>query len=122
MIPAARYCHRQRATTMLYMLGIVAVLTILMFGLSDQTLRHTRGMAACMHLARAEWLLRSAPPLAAARDQSGGAEWPSVFSGAAGKLVLISGGGETTATVRATASVPPAAPRLVLTRTFPLQP
>jgi len=48
----------QRATTMLYITGILAVMGILSFGLVTQTVRNTHQLAIAYDRSRAVWLAR----------------------------------------------------------------
>ena len=118
MIRSPAFMHRPKGTTLLYIAGIIAVMAILAFGVSTQSLAHKQVIANHLYRARTAWLLRSAPIVAVESLPSLGKSEKSLVS-SVGKLTCVR---ETTASAqfRATAWAPAVNPRIELSHYFTL--
>ncbi|GIX44166.1 MAG: hypothetical protein D6691_03635 [Candidatus Hydrogenedentota bacterium] len=113
----------QRGTTMLYLVGALAVLTILMFGLAESHVRSVRRVATAVERAQAEWLARGVVCEVLAHASDGATTQSSRFefeSGVVEVSPLNVGAEATTPSLVVTAHVPSARPRVSVKRIVPV--
>ncbi|AXA35872.1 MAG: hypothetical protein N2644_05845 [Candidatus Sumerlaea chitinivorans] len=113
----------QRGTTMLYLVGALAVLTILMFGLAESHVRSVKRVAAAVERAQAEWLARGAVCAVQAHASDRATTQTSRFEFESGvvEVSLLNDGAEaTTQSLVVTAHVPAGRPRVSVKRIIPV--
>ena len=102
----SKYGNRQRGTTLLYITGILSVLTILLVGLSEQTARTTSTFLSACDRVRVEWAIRAGKSYALAEPDSLRAVPEKSISLAPSGSLTFASGAETSNTIQITARVP----------------
>lgn len=113
----------QHGTTMLYLVGGLAVLTILMYGLAESHVRSVRRVATAVERAQGEWLATGVvcEVLAHASDRATTQSSRYEFESGVVEVSPLNVGTEaTTPLLVVTAHVPSARPRVSVKRIIPV--